>query len=87
MVSQMLETVAQRLNSDAHNKVDLNMPPPDLETQWQDLLRYANSVRADCPISAAVYVPLSKHAGLHKSSPIVADSSKNAAAKQYAGLI
>lgn len=87
MVSQMLETVSQAHGSDAHNKGDLKMTPPDLETQWQGLLRYATSVRGDCPTSAAVYVPLSKHADLQKASSNMAKSSKATPAQHYAGLI
>ena len=86
MVSQLLETVAQRHGSDAHTTVDLNTTPPDFETQWEDLLRYANSVRP-CPTSIFVYVPLSKHADIHNSSPNKAESSKVAPAKQYTGMI
>ena len=87
MVSQMLETVAHRHGSDAHIRIDLNTTRPDLQIQWEDLLRYANIVRADCPTSAAVYVPLSKHADVHKSSLNRAESSKSAPTNQYVGLI
>ena len=87
MVSQMLETVAQTHGSDAHNNVDLNRTPPNLEMQWQGLLRYANRVKAGCPTSSSVYVPLSKHADLHQASLKMAESSRTAAAQQYAGLI